>query len=86
MCTYTSHHTLEKLQNESNIEGLNFYNSMPCSWRMNDPNFLLQIQNDLIIIGSNFLILNLLDIFEHSAAVHFHLKLSSLAPVTSGFN
>lgn len=54
---------------------------------MSDLNFLLQNQNGLLITQSNFPILYPLDIFEHFAAVHFHLKwLKSLAPVTSEFN
>lgn len=57
----------------------NFNNGMQCSWEMQDPNFLLQNQNDLLIKEeSNFPILDLLDISEHFAAVHFHLKLSSI--------
>lgn len=59
-----SYHTLEKIQNESNIEMTNFNNGMQCSWEMNDPNFLLQNQNDLLITISNFPILDPLDIFK----------------------
>lgn len=59
-----SYHTLEKIQNESNIEMTNFNNGMQGSWEMNDPNFLLQNQNDLLITISNFPILDPLDIFE----------------------
>lgn len=72
------HHTLEKIQNELNIEMSNFNNDMRCSWEMNDLNFLLQNQNDLLITESNFPILDPLDISEHFAAVHFDLKCSSL--------
>lgn len=56
----------------------NFNKGMLCSWEMNDPNFLLQNQDDLLITESNFPILGPLDIFEHFAAVHFHLKLFHL--------
>lgn len=37
-----------------------------------DPAYLSQNQNDLVIKVSNFLILNLLNILEHFAAVHLH--------------
>ena len=55
----------------------NFNKGMQYSCKMNDPNFILQSQNDLIT-ESHFLILDPLDILEHFAGVHFHLKPSKL--------
>lgn len=74
---YFMSHIRKKLQNESNMEMSNFNKGMQYSCEMNDPNLILQSQNDLIT-ESNFLILDPLDIFEHFAGVHFHLKPSSL--------
>ena len=50
---------------------------MQYSCEINDPNLILLSHNDLIT-ESHFLILDPLDIFEHFAAVHFHLKPSNL--------
>ena len=50
---------------------------MQYSCEINDPNLILLSHNDLIT-ESHFLIRDPLNIFEHFAAVHFHLKPSNL--------
>ena len=74
---YFMSHIRGKKQNESNMEMSNFNKGMRDSCKMNDPSFILQSQDDLIT-ESHFLILDPLDIFEHFAGVHFHLKPSKL--------
>lgn len=54
----------------------NFNKGMQYSCEMNDPNLILQSHNDLIT--ESHTILDPLDISEHFAAVHFHLKPSNL--------